>query len=302
MRRTRNDILKAIDYFRQAVARDSEYALAWSALSDALQNAGQFRYLPRLAAWAEAEKAALRAIAVDSMLSEAHLSLGRIRETATWDDAGADAEYRLAIKFNPKSPAAHGYYAGSLAVRGKCDQAVEEASTAVGLDVLDAIANVLLPNTLLFCQRDLDRAEKLYHQLIDLQPDWATAHGQLGLLYLRKGMLDSAAAEFAIGAKLNPSGTVYPARLGYALARLGRRDSALVLLRRLEARLPDPAVFTSLAELRIGLGDTTTALAWLDSAVRSRDLLRGPLLAAMWDPTRSDPRFRAILARVGLTQ
>ncbi len=89
--------------------------------------------------------------------------------------------------------------------------------------------------------------------------------------------------------------------LGYEYARAGRRADALATLHQLEARARQryiaPEAFAFIA---IGLGDTTTALDWLERAYQQRSFYLALLNDPLFDPLRGSPRFQTIVHGVGL--
>jgi serine/threonine protein kinase len=89
-RRNPDGIRRAIGYFNHAISRDSLYALAYCGLADAWATAGISGLGQPASAYAEAKRAALRAVALDPGLSEGYVSLANIQQNFDWDwDAAA---------------------------------------------------------------------------------------------------------------------------------------------------------------------------------------------------------------------
>ena len=109
-RRSSEDIAKAIDYFRRAIALDSGYALAYSGLGDAYIIDGNMNFAPGAEVFPRADSAARKALALDAGLAEAHTSLARLRQEKDKDWAGAEPEYRRAIALNPRYALAHSWF------------------------------------------------------------------------------------------------------------------------------------------------------------------------------------------------
>jgi len=133
-RRSREAMEKAIDYFRQAIASDPGFAVAYSGLADCytvLANHGHARpdeALPK------AREAARKAIELDPELAEAHASLGLVYSEFERDQEAAEKEFRRAIELNPNYTSAHHWYANELMNIGRSEDALREIEIASELD------------------------------------------------------------------------------------------------------------------------------------------------------------------------
>jgi eukaryotic-like serine/threonine-protein kinase len=303
-RRGRADLLKAIDSFRRAIAQDSGFALAWSGLADASVEAGYLAYLPRERAYGQAKAAALKAVALDSSLAESHTSLARVRQNYDWDWSGAEQEYQKAIRLNPRYALAHSWYGRLLArILGRFDQGIAEARLGLDLDPLSPGASHEL-GLAYYAARQYDLALDLQRRALDLQPDYADAHQYLGEAYLAKGMLQEAMAEFQAIVRFGGNTGAAWARIGVVHARLGESREALALVRQMgERSTAQPIAAASIAILYAELGDTAEAIDWLERAWADRLRNTGLSLAKtspLYDVLRSNPRFQALLKRMGL--
>ncbi len=124
----------------------------------------------------------------------------------------------------------------------------------------------------------------------------------LGRVYVAKGMPDRAVEELKRAqALLGPRPDV-TTPYAWALARSGRRREALAMLDELRriSKPRDPAPFR-IAMVHIGLGETDRAFEWLQKALEARDWQMSLLkVEPTFDGLRSDPRFAALVERVGL--
>src|SRR4029077_10805700 len=126
-RRAKDDIAKAIKYFRRAIAHDSTYALAYSGLADTYLMAGNLTYMPRPEAYSSADSATRKALALDDSLAEAHTSLARLRDLKEADWQGAEQDYRRAIALNPGYALAHSWLGLMLTkLHDRWDEAIRE--------------------------------------------------------------------------------------------------------------------------------------------------------------------------------
>jgi tetratricopeptide (TPR) repeat protein len=150
--------------------------------------------------------------------------------------------------------------------------------------------------------RRYDDAITQFRETLDLDPAFGGAHVMLGRVYVAKGLPDRAVEEFERAkALLGPRPDVVTST-AYVLARAGREREALATLDELRriSKPRDPAPFR-IAYVHIGLGDTERAFEWLQKAIEARDWQMGMLkVEPAFDGLRSDPRFAALVERVGL--
>jgi len=300
-RRNEDGLRKALGYFRQAIAQDSGYALAYSGLADTYSFLASFGFARPAENFPKAKVAALHALALDSTLPEAHTSLGFIALFYDWDWPAADRAFRKALALDSTyTPALlyHGWY--NVAV-GQLDSAVADLERARSLDPLSLILNTRL-GTMLFWARRYDAAATQLSRTLALDSSYDLAHAQLARVDIRLGRCDRAQLELRGRTRLLPpsyEGSVF----GYAAVACGQHAAAKQMLEQMLARTRrgqyvGPPV---IASMYVGLGDKEQAFAWLTRAVEDRTwsmyLLR---VEPMLDPLRGDPRFERLIQKVGL--
>jgi TolB-like protein len=136
-RRFEGGLQKAIDYFQQSIVKDSGYAHPYVGIADCFNILAYFGFMPPMDGFPKAKAAAMKALEIDGSLGEAHASLGWIKTFFEWDFTAAEMEFQRAFSLNPKYATAHEWYALLLAVLGKFDEALAEA-TSYALGVLGA--------------------------------------------------------------------------------------------------------------------------------------------------------------------
>jgi len=302
-RGTREGVHKAIDYFSRATALDSSYALAYGGLADAYLTSVAQQYGPREDSYVKAKAAALRAIALDTLLAEAFVSLGRIRQY-DWDWGGAEEAYRRAIRLNPGYAVAHSWYGFFLAwvmsVKGRGDEGVRETRLGVDLDPLNARLNNTHGTALRYARR-YDEAIEYLRRATELSPQFAGPHYHEAWAYLFKGMYREAFAQADTAIQLD-SGQVaeMPPVVAVMYGRQGRRSEALAMLSELEKH-SGGSPWVARAYIRAALGDREGTLEALDQMIEHREFAQGPYLnSPLWDFVRSDPRFEQLLKEAGL--
>jgi tetratricopeptide (TPR) repeat protein len=218
-----------------------------------------------------------------------------------WDWKTAEKEFLLAIEESPNYATAHHWHAENLAYQGKFKLALEEISRAVALDPLSPAAMKDL-GLIQYYARDYEASIESATKAIELNPNFPSAHRLLSLAYQAQGKFEEAMAEhdrWAEGAEL---GFEENAARAQCLAAAGRAVEARELVKALPPRedaLGNLARAVGL--IYVALGDHDQAFSWLERALETGAESLGTLkVDPKVDPIRSDPRFAALLARVGL--
>src|SRR5579862_6220663 len=230
-KRTADGIKKAIDYFNQAIKEDPNYAQAYAGLTDAYALAGDWKYgvLAPKEAYPKAKAAAIRAIALDSTLGEAHISLAFCLDGFDWDFASAGREFTQGIELSPGYATGYDWYGWHLASLGRNDEAVAEVKKAASLDPLSLIISSDLAEELLIAHR-IDEATEQARKTINMDSFFAPAHYVLGQALVQKHMYQEAIAELQKAVELSQGSTAFTANLAYAYAVSSKRNEAIRIL------------------------------------------------------------------------
>ncbi len=298
---TPTEITKSIGFFNQAIELDPSYALAFVGLADACRSLALTSDRPAKEVFPQAKTAATKAVQIDKSFAEPHAALASIHMWFDWDWVGADREARRAISLNPNSGFSHLVYALLLSNLGRHQEAIAEAARARELDPVSLLANVGEGGALLSAGC-ADEARERLQKTVDLDPNFWIAHLALGAVCLQKGMYPEALAEYGMAREFSRGNSEAISMTGYTWARAGyavKARGVLDELKSLSAQRYIPA--SNIATVYIALGEQDEAIAWLEKAYQERDVRLSSLkIAPKWDSLRSDPRFVAILKRVGL--
>jgi tetratricopeptide (TPR) repeat protein len=299
--RTPSALRTAVRYFERAIREDSNYAAAYAGLADAYVLFPFFSISAPREAYPKAKAAALRALALDRTLAEAHAALAHGKMRYDWDWSGAEREFRRALALDPGDATAHMFYSEYLSRRGRPVEALVEIDRALALDPLSRVISVV-KGELLDWSRRYDEAIAQLRQALELDPDFAFTRSWLGVTYLAKGMRAEAVADLETAVRLGDR-SYDVGLLAHAYAVSGQRDRALAMVRELTERVRHEYVAPiAFALAYTGLGDMDEAFASLERAADARDprlvtyLLDDPL----FDTLRSDPRFTALVEKIGL--
>jgi eukaryotic-like serine/threonine-protein kinase len=297
--RSEEGVGKAIDQFNHALELDPLYAQAYTGLADALVTLGDMLYLmPSQDAFAKAEAASVRALELEPSQAEAHATLGHLHMHA-WRWTEAEREFQKAIDLNPGYATAYHWRAYNLASMGRPEEAVAAIERAQELDPLSLIINADVAQVLFFTGHP-EEAVAQCRKTLQMNPGFAEARRVL-FLGLQSTHHDEEALLEVRRYQALPDGGP-GASVGWAYAVLGQRAEALAVLKEQEQRPQKQFVPPyALAVIHAGLGEVDRAFALLDVSVATHDTESMILpVDPRLDALRSDPRFAALLRRMGL--
>src|SRR6266404_9833 len=301
-KRTGESLKQAAELYRQAIEKDPNYALAYSGLAETYVLFSSYDVAPANDSMPQSKAAALRALAIDDSLAEAHTALGFYLSNYEWDRDGSEKEYRRAIELKPNYATAHHWLGADLSNVKRFDDSLVELRRAEELDPLSPIIGTNLGDTLVFARR-YDEAIAQYKRTLVRDPGFGSAHRALGWAYGLNGRYPEAIAETRTSIELR-NGSSAKGYLGLWQARSGKRDEAVKLLSELkqEATLGYVQPYT-FALIYIGLGDKEEALNWLEKQMLGHsETANTYAVAPELDVLRSEPRFKEMLKRMNLPE
>ena len=288
---------KALEYFRQAIAEDPTFARAYASMADVYYEEGGFvpqaQIVPLIKASAE------KALALDPDLPQAHLSLAGVKFDYEWDWQGAEREYKRALELDSNNALAHEAFGEYLLAVGRMEEGLNEKEWAQELDPVGWHVEVGL-----YEARRYDQAISLLTKYLESAPADGRAHFYLSECYAQKGMYKEAIQHLRMAAALFGLKEIADSMdRGYAAS--GYKGAMRELAKGAE-QLYARHQFTSLfiAEFYVRLGDNERALKWLQQDYKKREDAGLTELNAdpVWDPLRSDPRFKNLVRGVGLPE
>jgi len=301
-RLTRPDMLASLDYFREAVSLDPDYARAWLGLASVQVRMPLAGELPPDEYYPKAKSAAQRALEIDPALAEGHAMLGWISFWYEWDWAASEAHFQRAIELDPNEPESHLGYAHLLSNTGRHEQALAEVRRARELSPFFLVAAALEGDFLV-------RAQKLEEAILRLEDgrqqdeSFWLIRKNLAEAYYAAGRYEDALAEARVARQASAGHSSTIALEISALAKLGRAEEAEAQLNELlqwAEELNVAAYYVAVALHAIGEADT--ALAWLERAYQARDPALAFLGVGQWDKLRGRPEFINLMQRMGLAE
>jgi TolB-like protein/Tfp pilus assembly protein PilF len=296
-KRGKDDNLKSIEYFNEAINKDPSYALGYSGMGMAYVTLGSNDFFPSKEVFPKAKAAALKALEIDPSLDEAHVVLGAVLNWYERDFSGSENEFRRVIELNPGNGDAHHWYAWLLLNLGRNKQAIKEMLLARDLDPLAPRKNADV-GSIFYYARDYPRAVEELKKSIELFPEHTGNYIRIARVYCQTSQYKEAIESILPYAKQPEFGPI----LAYAYAISGNKDKAQEILGNILKNLSQQYFSPSyIAEVYIALGDRKQAFFWLEKAFSEFGYNLGRLkVDPEFDPLRSDPRFTELLRKTGL--
>ena len=303
-RRTKDDILKAVEYFQQAIKLDPNYALAYAGLADCYNGMTAYPYLSPKEAIPQAKAAAKRALEIDPSLAEAHTALANSLACFDWNWEEAEHEFKRALELNPNDSGTHWRYGMFyLMLLGRSDEAIAEGKRAVELEPLN-LNNGANLSGMYFYGRQYDRALAEAKQVFDLDPNFIVGRWALSQAYIVKGKPAEAITLNEQALQNDPTNQVFLRFAGIAYATAGRRREAEEIINRFRDLAKTQYVMSyHLAMIYAALGERDKAFAELETAFEEHDYLLPRIkVEPFLDTLRADPRFKEMLKRLNLPE
>jgi len=302
------DVWRGIGQFEKAILIDSTYAQAYVGLANAYYSLAWWNQYPVALVWPKIIAAGERALNLDENLAGAHEIQALIKDDYDWDRPGAEKEYLRALELDPANARFHWYQSQVHFRNDRLSEALESINQAIDLDPLYPHYYTVKADHLIKQGKD-DEALNLYEYVLETFPSYPGTHWVIALLYTHQGRYSDAVVEvektmIMLGEDI---GDEIPF-LGYLYAKLGRTEEAGQQLERLdafEAAGGYASPFTR-SWVYIGLGDYDSALALIEKAMEERSTWLNSLHPSsgepfhhVFTPMQHDPRYQAILTRLG---
>jgi serine/threonine protein kinase/Tfp pilus assembly protein PilF len=301
-RRGPADILKALEYFQQAIARDDKYAAAHAGVADCYMIAGIQGTRSSGEVFPLARLAANRALAEQPEMAEALATLGCIEAAFDWNWPSAERRFARSIAADPGYGTAHHWYASHLlAPLGRFAEARQQVELACANDPLSPSIQIMT-GLIAYYERKPQLAIREYQKALETEANFALAHCFLGQAYEQAGNFADATRSLSRAVQLSPGSAEMEAALARAHAVAGQRDLAEAMLQTLRSRSAESYISPVLfAQVLLGLSREEDAIAELQRAcsMRATDLM-WLKVRPTFDPIRRDPRFERIAAQIGL--
>jgi TolB-like protein/Tfp pilus assembly protein PilF len=303
-KRTSDGIKHAIEHFQQSIERDPDFALGHAGLADSYIALTFYNFAAPHETMPKAKESAIKALALDDTLAEAHASLAHILMNYDWNWSAAEKEFKRSIELTPDYATGHQWYAiHYLTATGRFEEAVHEMKKALELEPASLVMNTFMGATLYYAGR-YDEAIDQCRKTIEMDPNFAVAHWHLGLAYEQKQALDAATEEFKKAISLSGGSPLMKATLVRACAESQKKHEANEMLNELNELSKQQYVSAyEVATIYVALGNNEQAFQLLEKGYAEHSFHLVYLnVSPQFKPIRSDPRFQDLVQRIGLSQ
>ncbi|MGD1048384.1 MAG: hypothetical protein ABR899_06480, partial [Candidatus Krumholzibacteriaceae bacterium] len=294
------DWYKSIQYFQQAIDKDSTYAQAYAGMAEAYDNLASMGIEPPRKMWPKVKQYTEKALSLDPSLAEGMLLKADVKFCWDWDIKGAEEEYKRAIELDPNLPLAHFWYGYYLVTQKRFEEGRVEMREALRVDPLCAIYMQDIGYSYALAG-ECDSALVYVRRAAELDSTVSLISTTGTYAYLRQGKFDKAIEE----AKKGAAKGIVPSLelLIIAYARSGQMDKARESLAQLFKRMGSSYLQpTAMVEIYCAFGDRGKALEYLEKSYRDRD--PNLIMPALWSPwcdyLKSDPRYKEIMRKAGV--
>jgi serine/threonine-protein kinase len=296
--RTHQGLQKAIEYFQEAIQKDPQYALAYSGLADTFSILGFYGFIKSDDAYNKAMEAAEKALQLDPMLADGHLSLGAVLLYFDYNWIRGEAAIKRALELDPKLALAHCWYSGFLTLAGRYDEGTIEIQKAIELDPLSPLFASFAGFNLIF-KRQYDQALNELYKALEIDPQFLLGVWYSGMAYLNKGAYEKAIEYMEKSVEISEGSSFFESYLAMAYGFAGDTKRATELLQKMKKTAVTEYVAPfHFVRVYVGLKQIDQVFIELEKAYQERNVLVYVPNAPELDSIRSDPRFNSFLSRV----
>lgn len=291
---------QAIGYYRQAIALESDYAIAYAGMASCYLNLWFYRHLPSDQSLPLMQEATAKALQLDPQITESYLALARMELLYNWDFDRAAQAFRKALEFNRNTAELYGQYALFCSIQGKHAKAEAQAALALSMEPFSLIDN-FYAGYVYWAAGKPALAIAQGRRLIALEPAFWGGHSLVGMNMIKLKNYDEARQHLQTALDLNPNGMTMSA-FGVLHARAGEPDKARDMLARMEALDQSrPVANYDLGIVHGCLGDLDTACDYFDAAIKRHEppMLFFRSIARDWlTGFEEDARYRQLVERI----
>ncbi len=303
-KRTPDGIKQAIVQFQQSIERDPNFALGHAGLADSYIALTFYNFAAPHESMPKAKESAIKALALDNTVAEAHASLAHVLMNYDWNWSAAEKEFKRSIELKPDYATAHEWYAiHYLTATGRLKEAVQEMKKALELEPASLVMNTFMGATLCYAGR-YDEAIDQCRRTVEMDPNFAVAHWHLGLAYEQKQVFDAAIEEFQKAISLSGGSPLMKAALGHAYAKSQKKHEANKILGELDELSKQQYVSAyEVAAIYVALRNNEQAFQLLGKAYTEHSFHLVYLnVSPQFKSVSADPRFQDLVQRIGLSR
>lgn len=294
----RKRLYSALNFFRQAIKKDSQFAPAYASVGSVYFFLFYNNFISRAEALTECRAALHSALNLDPRLSEAFVLEGMLQMFLEFNFEKAENFFGQAIELNPNN--AYAYHIKSLlsVVLGKFEEAIFLQNKAIQLDPTSTAYNCGLINRFYFT-KNYNKAIVHAEETIELDERSGPAYLALALASAQSGLFGEA-AKYSQKAFDNAPTEEMTLAQSYVFAAAGNKSKARKLLNRILAKDNIRAeTYTHIAAVCGALGESEQGFDYLEKAFEEKSI-EGYLteIDPRFSPLRALPRFACLLKKL----
>lgn len=307
LQRSPGSTQKAMDYFRQSMAEDPSFALAYVGLADCYDFLGVTGALlggfPPKTVMPQAKELAMKAIELDATLAQPHTTLGHVHLNYDWNWDAAEQEFNKGVELNPNDAFNHAMKSLFFVSVGRNQEAQQSFERFRELDPGLSPGRLIIVGLYYYWTRQYDEAIAQFNMINDIAPSFPNSYCWLGAAYMGKHDYKRGTAALQKAVELSNRAPVALATLGVCYARSGNTSEAQRILTELQSAAGKQYVPEFyFACLQGALGNKDEAFRLLDRSYEEHangmSLLK---VIPLVDELRGDPRFARLLQRLKLS-
>jgi serine/threonine-protein kinase len=297
---TPDGFIKAIEYFKAAIAIDPNYAIAYAGMAFCYSNLWSFNWLTPDKSLPQMIQAANKSLELDDDIAESHLAVGRKKLHYEWKTREAEIEFKKAIAINPNSAEVHVQLGFCAAFLGNNKEAIEHAIKAQSLDPF-SLLNLTYIGSIYLGVHDPEKLLALGKRLIDLEPNFPGGHNLIGMANVLLKRYEAAIPEFELAAKLYPD-LFNLGNLGVCHGLMGQKIKAREIIEKMKKiEGADIAGNTLIGWVHLSIGELDTAFQYYDKGIENHEshILWGKFALPYAQIDMKDPRVLRLFEKMG---
>jgi TolB-like protein/DNA-binding winged helix-turn-helix (wHTH) protein/Tfp pilus assembly protein PilF len=292
--RSKDNLLKAEEYFKQAIELDPNYARAYAMLADTYNMLRYYRFGEPVELRDKAVIAANKAIELDRSEPDAYVALAQVAGPGEQGRLRAKESLETALSLSPYNGNARMRYGWAL-VGEDLDRAAEQMRLAAEYDPLSAVTNGAYCNVLIF-QRKFKDAIRMCEKAVEIAPESPSIRILLSDSYFLDGRIDDALKQINLRMSETRDQDHWSAKgtLAYYYLNTGRIAEADAIVAELESRVKEfPTLYVDLMILAYEQGKNEKGYGYFVEAY-DRRLVQGTMLRfnPIWEVVWRDPKVQ----------
>jgi TolB-like protein/DNA-binding winged helix-turn-helix (wHTH) protein len=292
--RSKENLLKAEEHFKQAIELDPNYARAFAMLADTYNMLRYYRFGEPIELRDKALIAANKAVELDKSEADAYVALAQVAGPGEQGRLRSKALLETALGLAPYNGTARMRYGWALVIEN-LDAASEQMRLAVEYDPTSPTNNGAYCNVLMF-QRRFKDAIRLCEKAVEIAPESPSVRTLLADSYFLDGRIDDAIKQINLRINETRGRENLSARgtLSYYYIKTGRKAEGESILPELESSVKEfPTLYLDLMILSYALGKNDEGYKYFLEAYEQR-VVQGPMLKfnPIYEQAWSDPRVQ----------